>query len=381
MILIGYTLIPAFLTAWLNLIPLQDHDRFAPCEDPGLVLPALNCDIMVNAGPDITVCPDDPKSLQGFISGNYTSFRWEPPTGLDDPFSLSPNVTTNVPRTYTLIAEGSSANLIVNGGFEGGNIAPATTGYNFVDPNSFAFAGDRSYTIGNNGTFGNIWGCSPQEGAWAMAINGATTPNVDVWCQTVNVTPGADHMFQAWVMGITIPFQNSYSDLQFLINGVPLGNLQAPVATCAWAPFMANWNSGASSSATICIRNLNTSSTGNYCAIDNISLVEKCIRQDIVEVFVDQLNAVVRNPPLITCTQNPIPLDATGTSTGPGYQYRWDTNDGEIVGPRNGLMTQVSQPGTYSFTVTSPAGCTETIEVFVDGNTTPTGYHGLRGHS
>jgi hypothetical protein len=244
-----------------------------------------NCNLMVSAGPDITVCADQPRALQGSITGNYTDFRWEPAAGLDDPFSLTPNVTTNVPRTYTLIANGTSDNLITNGGFEAGSIAPATTGYNFVNAGGFAFAGPRSYTIGNANTFGNIWGCTPNSGDWAMAIKGATTGGVDVWCQTVNVTPGADHMFEAWIMGVTIPFQMSYADLEFSINGTVLGNMQAPVTTCVWAPFMANWNSGGNTTATVCIRNLNTSSSGNYAALDDISLVEKCQREDVVQVF------------------------------------------------------------------------------------------------
>lgn len=345
-----------------------DHEKIMEKTVPAQ---PVNCNFTVDAGPDIVICPDDPGQLQGSINGNYNTFRWEPPTGLSNPNSLTPTVNTNIDRSYTLIAEGTSSNLIVNGGFEDGSIAPASTGYAYSDPNNFIFAGDGSYTIGNNATLGNIWGCSPHGGNWAMAINGATGGGVDVWCQTVNVTPGADHRFEAWIMGITIPFMVSYANLEFSINGNVIGTLEAPANTCTWAPFMAMWNSGGSSTATVCIRNLNTSGTGNYCAIDDIALFEKCEVRDEVNVTVEQLIARVNAPPLVTCDMNPVPLDGTGSSSGPGYTYFWDTSDGEIVGPRTNIRTQASKPGTYTFTVTSPFGCSESVDIFLDGSVTP----------
>lgn len=61
--------------------------------------------------------------------------------------------------------------------------------------------------------------------------------------------------------------------IEFSINGSPVGTATAPASTGVWQPFAADWNSGASTSATITIVDLNTAFSGNDFALDDISFV------------------------------------------------------------------------------------------------------------
>ncbi len=102
-----------------------------------------------------------------------------------------------------------------------------------------------------------------------MIVNGAGTPGATVWCQTIPVTPNTNYNFSSWVAS---QYTVSPSLLQFSINGVNLGPVfTAPSTCCTWQQFFTVWNSGASTSATICIENMNTILGGNDFSLDDIS--------------------------------------------------------------------------------------------------------------
>jgi hypothetical protein len=120
-----------------------------------------------------------------------------------------------------------------------------------------------------------------------MMVNGSTslisTPARQriIWQQTVTVTPNTDYYFSAWGMNLN---PSSPARLQFEVNGVLVGSeanldiapkpaLETDVALSNWVRFYSTplWNSGASTTAIIRIRNLNTASGGNDFALDDIS--------------------------------------------------------------------------------------------------------------
>ena len=84
-------------------------------------------------------------------------------------------------------------------------------------------------------------------------MNGSGTPNSSVWCQTIPVQPNTDYVFSTWVSTLAV---GSPASLQFSINGANLSTpFTAPAATNVWDEFYTTWNSGSSTSATICIVN------------------------------------------------------------------------------------------------------------------------------
>lgn len=324
---------------------------------------------MVEAGNDIIICQGKSGMLNGNVSGNYDDYEWVPPTGLSDPFDLNPTVTVNTPTIYTLRATGTGSNVVANGGFEAGAIAPATTAFNFVPPNSFAGAAGGSYTIGTSATFGNIFGCAAYGGNFAMAYNGSSSGGASIWCQTVTVTPNTDYKFEMFFMAVNIPFVTTPPSISIEINGQAIGG-GAGGATCAWNPITGSWNSGGAGSATICINNSNGSGT-NIGVIDDISLIECCVVEDQVMVDVVDIMAVAQPAGPITCDNPTLILNGAGSSVGAGYSYEWITTDGRIVSGGNTLNPTIDRPGTYTLTVTGPGNCEEEVTIMVEGSVTP----------
>lgn len=124
----------------------------------------------------------------------------------------------------------SSQNLVVNGDFEAGNTG-FTSDYtycntgNCLQPESF-------YAVGANPTFFHsaFVGNDHTTGTGnLMIVNGAGTPNTNVWCQTITVTPNTQYLFSTWVSSMVA---NSPAILQFSINGITIGSaFNAPAVT------------------------------------------------------------------------------------------------------------------------------------------------------
>ncbi len=331
---------------------------------------SAQCPITVNAGDDIWLCsPPSPTQLDGSISGDYLNFTWSPLVGLQGANTLNPNVTVTGNATYVLTARAVdlSNNLITNGDFEGGNsgfssdyvfspgnLVPEGV-YNIVDnPQNDhpGFAPCPDHTSGS----GNM-----------MAVNGAGSPNQNVWCQTVNVQPNTLYAFSAWVTTLVAA---SPALLQFSINGGVIGPIfNAPSGTCNWVNFYTTWNSGANSTATICIVNQNTVLGGNDFALDDIVFSPVCVETDTVQLFVVNVQAAASPAvSLIPCDGANITLSGLGSSVGPNIFYQWDTPDGNIVSGGTTLNPVVNSPGTYTLTVTFNNGfveCTKTATVNV----------------
>lgn len=335
---------------------------------------AAQCPITVDAGEDIYLCtPPTPTQLDGSISGDYLSFSWTPTAGLSGINTLTPtvNVTTNMTYVLTGNAANLNNNLIVNGDFGGGN---------------YGFSSDYVYSPGDlvpEGYYDVIDnpqldhpGFAPCEdhtgGGNMMAVNGAGSPNQDVWCQTVAVTPNTQYVFSAWV---TTLVASSPAILQFSINGMTIGSVfNAPSTLCTWQNFFTTWNSGANTTADICIVNQNTVLGGNDFALDDLLFAPICKVTDTVKVFSINVKAVATAIYTIPCEGINITLDGTGSSTGPDITYQWDTGDGNIVSGANTLHPVVNQPGQYTLTVTFEKNgfiCEKTATVNVIQNPNP----------
>jgi hypothetical protein len=245
----------------------------------------------------------------GSITGNDVFFEWTPVTGLNNPFILDPTANITGPITYTLIAyaeDPDNPNLVVNGDFSSGN-SGFSSDYNYVADipgNQSEMVPEGTYTVINNPNLVHTGfsACSDHTGGNGnmMVINGAANFQ-DIWCQTVPVDPDSYYNIAAWVASVN---SASPAELQFSINGTPIGNIVNALSTpCIWTPFNAIWNSGSNTTAEICILNLNTALGGNDFALDDISMIGLCSVEDEVEItlLVEDAPEPVIDGPAFVC--------------------------------------------------------------------------------
>lgn len=296
-------------------------------------------------GPDTSVCVGQSIVLS---PGTFSSYLW-------NNNSTQPTRTVSQPGTYWVKVGTVSTNLIANGDFEQGN-----TGFT------------TDYVVGTGGTWGplsnegqylittspslahnNFNSCAdhtPNPGSQMMVINGSGTPNTNVWCQTVPVSPNTDYQFSTWATSALN--DANVAQLQFSINNSVLGSIFSPPSTgCTWTQFFQTWNSGIQTSAQICIVNQNIGVSGNDFAIDDINFSPICYETDTIVV-------TSITPPVITATQNDSICagelsNIIASSTNPNLTYTW--NPGSISGST--LAVSPSSSTFYSVTAMSPEGC------------------------
>ncbi len=334
----------------LLLSSLLTFSGFAQCDD-----------LEVDAGQDFKVCPDEDITLQGDITGNYTSFRWEPSGRVLNPFEL---FTTAVgPGTYRLIVNTpDDMNLIVNGDFAGGN-ASFTSDYTYVPPGPYP--GYGYYTVGNNPTVMNGgWDdCADVTGEdQMMIVDGSDVAGLDVWCQTVAVNPNTDYIF-------IFHASSSYPDpsppvLRVEFNGVPVASYNVSGSSCSWEEFITNWNSGGLTSVEICIENTNTARGGNDFVLDNIQFYGSCVEEDEVTVEVVEMPLDADDLVELPCPGQLLDLLLTDYPSFGPYMVNWTTFDGNIVSTLTAApyTATVDAPGTYTVELVYNDGATQCIK-------------------
>jgi hypothetical protein len=207
---------------------------------------------------------------------------------------------------------------VLNGDFNGGNTG-FTSNYTAHIPSSNDM-GEGRYWVGPNprnihSGFAVMTDHTTGNGNF-MVVNGSSTPNLNVWCQSISVEPNTDYNFSAWVSSVAA---GSPAILQFSINGLPLAlPFSAPAATGIWEQFFATWNSGANTSAQICIVNQNTTLGGNDFGVDDISFSQICQKRDTVTVTVNPLPLSNAGNDVAICLGDTTQLQASG-----GTLYTW----------------------------------------------------------
>lgn len=177
----------------------------------------------------------------------------------------------------TLIMTASlNANMIYNGDFEFG-VAGFSTDYTYIIPPG-SVHNPQEYTVYT----------SPRlvHSSWAdygdhttgtgnmMIVNAATAADQTVWEQTVTVTTNTDYIFTYW---LSSSYHTNLAQLECSFNGSAVGTATAPGTTGVWQEVFYNWNSGASTTATIRFVDLTRAYSGDDFAIDDITLVpEPC---------------------------------------------------------------------------------------------------------
>ena len=384
-----------------------------------------SCGITVEAGDPATICPGESTTLNGTVTGgNSPTYEWTPPDGLSDPTSLTPTASPTVTTTYTLTATGVSDNLIVNGGFETGNIDPATSNYTMVsDPLAIATNYPNYYGILSVPQIAQSFGCTPDIGDYTMVIHGSTGVSVDFWCESIPVTPNTDYKFTYTVFGILYFFTEA-PEIVLKVNGVEVGSIVAPNSLCGEETATFTWNSGGATTADVCFANATVAGAGSMCSVDDIIMLECCVATDTVTVTVlpeieeqqdylicegesidvggqtfDQpgnyevvltsfkgcdstiqvmlnhvtVEAYVSPPSKINCILDQVLLDGSGSVGEFGIgTYNWSTVNGIILSNPSAPSVDVGAPGTYTLTVTTTNGmvtCSDDIDVLVEIDT------------
>ena len=179
------------------------------------------CSTQITACGDVHVCQGNSATISVDLNGgNYLFGSWSPAAGLSDPNSLTTTVSPSQTTSYIYSAYQQQTELIQNGNFSSGNTG-FTSNYHYnpgdlwseanydiiTDPSSshsmFSSCGDHTTGSGN-----------------MMVINGAGTPNISIYCQSVTVTPNTYYSFSTWLCSV---YPGSPATLQFSINGVLLG--------------------------------------------------------------------------------------------------------------------------------------------------------------
>lgn len=330
----------------------------------------LNCTATIDAGEDQTFCsPGSTANLAVTINGEARSIDWSPADLVDDPKSSTPIATVNTTTTFSVtVSTLSDQNLIVNGDFEQGDFGFTSDYIRGTGGSSGLLTSEGQFAVDDNprDTHRRFANCGDHTGNGNMMVVNASGDTDNVWCQSISVNSDTDYDFSAWVS--TVNTQNP-AQLQFSINGSLLGSVfNASSNLCIWEEFFAQWNSGANTTADICIVNVNLDVAGNDFALDDISFREVCVLSEEVNVTVLDLNADWNNPGTL-CQNEPSfvldeLLDAAATPGG-----TW-TIDGQIATTLNASSLGI---GTHELAYTITVGnCTESFpeEIMIIGSPT-----------
>lgn len=112
-------------------------------------------------------------------------------------------------------------------------------------------------------------------------------------------------------------------------------------------------------------------SAGTY-ALAVTDTINACQSFDTLSVAADFAppTATIAPPPLLTCTDTLLTLDATASSNGTNFDYQWQHSSGGILSGADSPQPTISQAGIYRLTVTdTDNGCTALDSVTVQQDT------------
>jgi hypothetical protein len=161
----------------------------------------------------------------------------------------------------------SDVNLVINGDFANGN-----TDFKSQYSATVGLGSPAAYGVATNPIdLGSEWpdmSAHDERNGNMLIVNGATTANLAVWSQKIDVAPESKYVFAMWVATLyTFP-----ATFDIEANGHVIGTVNAPVNVGHWKHRSVNWSSGATSTVKLAIVDTNMSFDGNDFALDDISL-------------------------------------------------------------------------------------------------------------
>jgi gliding motility-associated-like protein len=332
-----------------------------------------------NAGIDIDICTGENTQLNA--SGNG-SVLWTPATGLSSATVANPIVSGLTDSTlYTLTVTSAIGNSIVNGDFELGSTGFSSDFYTPTSTGTYGLLSwEGTFAVNNSAAnvHDNFYGFdfnNPPDGNF-MIVNGGSTPNTNVWCQDVSVVINTEYEFSTWISTVVA---ESPAILEFSINGILLGNpFTAPTITSSWEEYTTTWFSDLNTTATICIVNQNTNTSGNDFGIDEITFSPVCSSTDEVWVNIQPtLEAVDQTPTVCEDNYNSesalidLTLLESSVTTNPSAIISW-YNDINLSSPITNASSFTTSINQYVYaSLSAPLTCSNTAIVSYNINPMP----------
>lgn len=293
----------------------------------------------------------------------FDSYQWGTGETID-------SISVSQSGTYNCTANLLGTNVVINGDFSSGNTGFQSdyvvgTGGSW---GQLSLEGTYAVTSNSNNVHTNFASCfdhtSGNSSGSMMAINGSSVANIEIWRQTINVQPNTEYQFSTWGMTVT---PDNPGQLKFSINGTQVGNMMQLSSTlCNWQEFHTTWNSGSATTAVIAIVNLQTATSGNDFAIDDIAFQPICSYQDSIMVTMPPFPQITVSPTQTICSGDTIDITAQSTSAITNYSWNAGTYAGATISVHP--MTQE----TYTVVGTDDNGCNSQPEdVVVNVNPLP----------
>lgn len=321
------------------------------CANTDSVTVVLNPLPNISAGPDTAICAGESYQLQA--SGG-SSYLWTPGGSLNFD-TLADPIATPASTTAYLVTGSQPVNLINNGDFEQGDIGFTS---DYLISTSAIFHPGQYLILNDAANVGlGYTGVDHTSGSGLfLIVNGSNNTSDLVWCQTVSVTPNTNYVYSGWLNNL-LPPPNPLADpiIEFQVNGVPqCAPIPLPEAPDQWVPFTCIWNSGTSTTAQLCIRDLVSDSLGNNFGVDDLQFYELgggvCESSDTVVLTVNALPPVSAGNDTALCFGDSTQLQAAGAAN-----YLWS--------PATGLSaTNIANP------LANPATTTMYIVAGIDTN-------------
>ena len=320
-----------------------------------------SCD-SISLPDSLHICAHGTDTLHAIVIGtdSILSVAWTPSTGLSSSTLLNPALTVGTsPGWYYLTVNSLNlTNLIVNGDFSAGNTGFSTTyGYGAVTTGEYA--------VGTNPHLYNttwpVMGDHTTGTGNMMIIDASTTAGMSFWCETVAVTPGTNYVFSLWRALLDAPLPT----IQLIINGINIGTFSTTTTRGQWTQYQVTWNSGTTTSASICMTDLSLVANGNDLAIDDISFHPVCTATDSIYIAIRQPNiGAITGPPSVC-----IGLTITLSDSVSGGVWSSSNSSASISG--GGIVTGASVgTDTISYAATTSCG-TATVTTVIAITLTP----------
>lgn len=332
--------------------------------------------VLINNLPDtIKVCKNTTVNLNPTVTATgllqTIDTTWTPAAGLSNPNIINPVVTVGTTdANYVLTVQAlTPTNFVNNGNFNDGNTG-FTTAYTLGTGGTWGLVSNEgTYAVTTNpnivhSNFASFTDHTGNPGGQMLVVNGSSTANTNVWCQTITVVPNSFYDFSAW--GASCVNSNP-AILQFAINGTLLGTpLALPTTTGVWTQFHAIWFSGANTSITICINDQSTAASGNDFAIDDIEFRQICEAKDSVYIRVTNLQPGIHQQVRFGCAQDTADFTFINNGGEVPDQFIWDFGDGTGSTQQNPQHIYTTQ-GAYTVKLTiKKDGCEESTTALID---------------